>query len=569
MVCPGLLWRQKCCYSGVRVASKSISSESAFQQAANPKPSTGSFLALLETFVGDATLAQTTGGALAARLQGESDTGSRNGSGRQEKGPETASDQISTNVQATTLPNLVDAAPSFPPEKIPIAISSKIQNSDPLPEASKSTGLDGIESLNLRTSVAATITKKNSELPHIIQLASANHSAPVPQLVPVDQTAKVVCEVPAGQPAAAEMIVSRAGQNAATRQSAIVPSHPAKVETDQHNEASRGADKEVANSVELMSGRIQSDAQTDAAPTQDGPAGSTLQSLDNRLASQTNLALESVLATPHSLSNDPNLGLNAMAPTQSRNPGAAVSATADATIAKTQEKSGTADPLIMLSGGSQSSQASSTQHTQVDIAQSSGATTKTPDASSLSADFTVQRPLAHDTLSPASASTDTGVNLHRAEDAAPMTQSHLDGADAAGTAGVNTARVIQSMSESEMRVGMHSVEFGDISIRTSITQQQLVAQITVDHRDLGNAISSHIPLAQSKLGDDYGIHASIEVSQSGASFSGERQNPQQQEQREFVRSLHPPGTSFEAETNRAAPVPVPVLDDAYRLDIRA
>ena len=135
--------------------------------------------------------------------------------------------------------------------------------------------------------------------------------------------------------------------------------------------------------------------------------------------------------------------------------------------------------------------------------------------------------------------------------------------------GVNTARVIQTMSESEMRVGMRSVEFGDISIHTSISQQQLVAQITVDHRDLGNAISSHISMAQAKLGNDYGIHASIEVNQSGASLSGERQNSQQQAQRQSARSPHSPNGSGETDYKQAAPTPLTALNDAYRLDIRA
>ena len=36
-----------------------------------------------------------------------------------------------------------------------------------------------------------------------------------------------------------------------------------------------------------------------------------------------------------------------------------------------------------------------------------------------------------------------------------------------------------------MRVGMHSTEFGDISIRTTLSQQQMLAQISLDHSDLG------------------------------------------------------------------------------------
>ncbi len=94
-------------------------------------------------------------------------------------------------------------------------------------------------------------------------------------------------------------------------------------------------------------------------------------------------------------------------------------------------------------------------------------------------------------------------------------------ADSPATSAINTARLIQNMSESEMRVGMHSAEFGDISIRTSVSQQQMMAQISVDHGDLGRAISAHIPAMQEKLGGETGLRASVEVSHSGMSFSDE------------------------------------------------
>src|SRR5208283_1166105 len=72
----------------------------------------------------------------------------------------------------------------------------------------------------------------------------------------------------------------------------------------------------------------------------------------------------------------------------------------------------------------------------------------------------------------------------------------------------------------EMRLGMHSTEFGDIAIRTSVSQQQLMAQISVDHSELGNAISAHLPSLESKLGSEFGLHASIEVNQLGGSATG-------------------------------------------------
>ncbi len=77
---------------------------------------------------------------------------------------------------------------------------------------------------------------------------------------------------------------------------------------------------------------------------------------------------------------------------------------------------------------------------------------------------------------------------------------------------------------------MHSSEFGDISIRTSVAQQQMQTQISVDHGELGNALSAHIPNMQTKLGSEYGLHATIEVNQSGASFSSDGDRSQQHQQ---------------------------------------
>jgi hypothetical protein len=150
-------------------------------------------------------------------------------------------------------------------------------------------------------------------------------------------------------------------------------------------------------------------------------------------------------------------------------------------------------------------------------------------------------------------------SLHAAESSAPeqtVTQS------------INTARVIQSMSESEMRVGMHSSEFGDISIRTSVSQQQLMTQISVAHSDLGTAISAHIPSMQEKFSNDFGLHASIEVSHGGADLAGERQQPSQQDQRTFVRSAGA-GTAMTAENEVFALRAPLAASDGVRLDIRA
>ena len=144
----------------------------------------------------------------------------------------------------------------------------------------------------------------------------------------------------------------------------------------------------------------------------------------------------------------------------------------------------------------------------------------------------------------------------------------LDGDEPTATSGVNTARLIQTMSETEIRLGMHSAEFGNISIRTSVSQQQMLAQISLDHGDLSQAISSHISWMQAKLGNDYGLQTLIQVNHQGASASGD-QGSAQREQRAFAPSVRGESAVVPAELDVGTSAGVLTgTFDGYRLDIR-
>jgi len=141
-------------------------------------------------------------------------------------------------------------------------------------------------------------------------------------------------------------------------------------------------------------------------------------------------------------------------------------------------------------------------------------------------------------------------------------------AGVSGSGGINTARLIQSVGESEMRLGMHSPEFGDISIRTSVSQQQVQAQINTDHGELGDAISAHIPLLQTRLGNDFGLHTSIEVNQLGGFHNGGQGQPSQQNHNWSSNRNAAGGVAPAMETDSKT-LPVPLLSvDESRLDIR-
>lgn len=142
--------------------------------------------------------------------------------------------------------------------------------------------------------------------------------------------------------------------------------------------------------------------------------------------------------------------------------------------------------------------------------------------------------------------------------------------EGAGTAGINTAKLIQTLSQTEMHVGLRSVEFGDISIRTAFSQQQMFAQISVDHGDLGRAIAAATPGLQTRLGNDFGVLTSIQVNHGGASFSnGGGTTSQQQPQRSTTRPAHEDNVAVSVEAESPVVRLAPLGSDEYRLDIRA
>jgi hypothetical protein len=145
-----------------------------------------------------------------------------------------------------------------------------------------------------------------------------------------------------------------------------------------------------------------------------------------------------------------------------------------------------------------------------------------------------------------------------------------DAGEAVAASGINAARLIQTISETEMRVGMHSTEFGDISIRTTVSQQQMLAQISLDHSDLGQAIAAHVSTVEAKLGNEYGLHALIQVNHQGAAFSGDSGHPSQREQRGFAGSRAAGSITSRAESDSSlSPAALFAAGDGQRLDIRA
>ena len=164
-------------------------------------------------------------------------------------------------------------------------------------------------------------------------------------------------------------------------------------------------------------------------------------------------------------------------------------------------------------------------------------------------------------------STETTAQAGSVLDAAASEQLH--GGQSVGMSGISAARLIQTIGETEMHVGLHSSEFGDISIRTALSQQQMQTRISVDHNELGNALSAHIPSAEAKLGSELGLRATIEVNQNGSSFSSDGGRSHQQQQRTTVHSVETAEAQVALQGDTMHLRSTVVQNGEYRLDIRA
>jgi hypothetical protein len=89
---------------------------------------------------------------------------------------------------------------------------------------------------------------------------------------------------------------------------------------------------------------------------------------------------------------------------------------------------------------------------------------------------------------------------------------------------INTAKLIQSMGQSEMRVGMRSNDFGNISISTSATRDLISAQISLDHNELARTLATHLPEMQTRLGGTQAMDVRIDLNGLGGATSAAMSN---------------------------------------------
>jgi hypothetical protein len=153
------------------------------------------------------------------------------------------------------------------------------------------------------------------------------------------------------------------------------------------------------------------------------------------------------------------------------------------------------------------------------------------------------------------------------------TGAEVAGVDGHALPAINTAKVMQSMQGSEMRVGMHSAEFGNVSVSTMLNRQSIAAQISFEHMDLGKAIAQHLPSIEAKLSSEYGMNAKVEVrdqslSSAADSGRGEERRGNGSATASSTTALSSGSTVTDTVDSLATSSIAATLSEGARLDIR-
>jgi hypothetical protein len=118
-------------------------------------------------------------------------------------------------------------------------------------------------------------------------------------------------------------------------------------------------------------------------------------------------------------------------------------------------------------------------------------------------------------------------------------------------AAINAARLIQRVGDSEIRVGMHSADFGNVSISTITSRGAITAQISLDHGELAKTIAAHLPETQARLGANQSVEVRISTNQQGV--GGEQGGTRQDATGKGSGGNRQPGQDYSGESMIRAP----------------
>jgi len=212
---------------------------------------------------------------------------------------------------------------------------------------------------------------------------------------------------------------------------------------------------------------------------------------------------------PGELSMQPEASAKPLATSATNGKGGSKNSTDDTTVDSTSSKQHvtSATPQVETQAGSHQSASSGDQSQDRSLSQGQ-------DAATVQANF-ASHPVAV-TSHVISTATDTASQTASAP--AHIASHTATGPDSAASTMtpqtspvINTAKLIQNMGQSEMRVGMRSSEFGNISISTSTVRDGVSAQISLDHGELAKTLAAHLPEMQARLGGNQSVDVRIDM----------------------------------------------------------
>ena len=139
----------------------------------------------------------------------------------------------------------------------------------------------------------------------------------------------------------------------------------------------------------------------------------------------------------------------------------------------------------------------------------------------------------------------------------------IDGVTPPSHAGVNTAKLVQGLTQSELRVGLQTRDFGNIDIRTSASRHEFSAQISVEHSEVAHTLTAELPNLYARLNEQQVPVSNIQIhNQSLSTSSGLDQRSQQSAQQSQSNGF------TKQQMEPALPSIHEVFTSADRLDIR-
>jgi hypothetical protein len=94
---------------------------------------------------------------------------------------------------------------------------------------------------------------------------------------------------------------------------------------------------------------------------------------------------------------------------------------------------------------------------------------------------------------------------------------------------LQSAKLVERLGQSELRVGVQMGDMGGVDIRTSMAHNQLTAEISVEHSELGHMLAANLPSLQNRLSEHQIQTANIVFqNQTNSGFSGSEQRSRQE-----------------------------------------